>query len=354
MSDRPRYQQFAAACLVAGATVTPAFGHHSDAGLDVDTLATIEGTVTRLSWRNPHVYFTVEATDASGATVEWTIQMASVLTVSRMGWSADSLKPGDRVTVGAYPARDGRPYAKFRSIERLEGPALPTSFDEYGEVRLEGPAATAVTTSLEGRWMADSATVATPPGRIDGLTRAMLTLTDEAKAAQAAYDETSAENPELRCIGRPTPAMIIYTDLYPMEFEFDEAQDVIFIRGQFMDQERIVYMDGRPHPDASERTHEGHSIGRWEGDTLVVDTRNFADHRSPYQNGIPSGAQKHVVERYRLNDDGTTMSVEFVLEDPEYIAEPMEYSWTLTYTPDADMSPFNCDIESTRRFLGDQ
>jgi hypothetical protein len=268
-----------------------------------------------------------------------------------MGWNRDSLKVGDQVTVGAYPARDGRPYAKFLSIERTTGSALPTSFDSAGEVRLAGPQATAVASSVAGRWMADGDQVNTYPGRIDGLTRALLTLTDRAAAAQAAYDENSEENPELRCVGRPTPAMIVYTDLYPMELEFTDDQQILYIRSQFMDQGRVVYMDGREHPDASERSHEGHSIGWWEGDTLIVDTRNFADHRSPYQNGIPSGSQKHVVERFRLNDDGTGMNVEFMLEDPEFIAAPMTYSRELVFTPDADMSPFNCDLESTRRFL---
>jgi hypothetical protein len=297
------------------------------------------------------VYFTVDSTDENGEPIMWTVQMASVLTVSRMGWNRDSLKVGDQVTVGAYPARDGRPYAKFLSIERTTGSALPTSFDSAGEVRLAGPQATAVASSVAGRWMADGDQVNTYPGRIDGLTRALLTLTDRAAAAQAAYDENSEENPELRCVGRPTPAMIVYTDLYPMELEFTDDQQILYIRSQFMDQGRVVYMDGREHPDASERSHEGHSIGWWEGDTLIVDTRNFADHRSPYQNGIPSGSQKHVVERFRLNDDGTGMNVEFMLEDPEFIAAPMTYSRELVFTPDADMSPFNCDLESTRRFL---
>jgi len=136
-----------------------------------------------------------------------------------------------------------------------------------------------------------------------------------------------------------------------MELEFSEDEPLLYIRSQFMDQERVVYMDGRAHPDASERSHEGHSIGWWDDDTLIVDTRNFADHRSPYQNGIPSGPQKHVVERFRLDESGTGMSVEFTLADPEYIAAPMTYSRELVFTPDADMSPFNCDLESTRRFL---
>ena len=84
---------------------------------------------------------------------------------------------------------------------------------------------------------------------------------------------------------------------------------------------------------------------------LVVDTANFADNSSPYQNGIPSGAQEHVVERYRLHSDGTRLRVEFTLEDPEYIVGSMTHVRDLVYSPDIDMTPFNCDLEATRRFV---
>jgi len=112
-----------------------------------------------------------------------------------------------------------------------------------------------------------------------------------------------------------------------------------------------VYMDGRAHPDSSERFATGHSIGWWEGDTLVVDTANFTDHRSPYQIGVPSGAQKHVVERYRLIEDGARIAVEFVLEDPQYIAEPLTHARELVYSPQMAISQYNCDPEAARRFL---
>ena len=145
--------------------------------------------------------------------------------------------------------------------------------------------------------------------------------------------------------------MIVASNLFPLEIEIDEQRQIISIRIEFWDEERTVYMDGRPHPDASERFHSGHSIGRWEGDTLVVDTTNFTDHRSPYQIGVPSGAQKHVVERYRLVEDGTRLAVEFVLEDPEYIAEPLTHARELIYAPQLELSTFDCDLESARRFL---
>ena len=58
----------------------------------------------------------------------------------------------------------------------------------------------------------------------------------------------------------------------------------------------------------------------------MVDTRNFSDHRSAYQTGVPSGAQKHVVERFRLIENGTRMLLEFMLEDPEYLVGSMTHT----------------------------
>lgn len=340
-----------AAFAGAGLLAPAVSAHHSDAGLDLSRLVTIEGEVTEFTWRNPHVYFTVAAQGAGGEPVAWTVQMASVATVSRMGWRHDSLSAGDRVSVGAYPARDGRPYAKFLSIDRADGVVMPTAFDaETGEVRLASPAVIAAAASIEGKWMADPATD-TYPGRLDGLTRALLRLNGRARAARDAYDENSDENPELRCIGRPTPALIVYTDLYPLQIEFDRDDGTAIIRSQFFDEERTVYMDGRGHPGDDQLFHEGHSIGWWEDDTLIVDTTNFQSHRSPYQNGIPSGVRKHVVERYRLLEGGTRMEVEFTLEDPEYLLAPMTHGRTLIHSPHADMSAFDCDPESTRRFV---
>ena len=342
------------AALAIAATFIPAahaLGHHSDAALDMESLVTIEGTVTEFNWRNPHIYFTVAATDESGETVEWEVQMSSTITTSRMGWTRDSLVAGDRVRVGGHPARNGRPYAMLYSIEK-EGVPLPTAFDaSTAEPLLAEPEATGSTDSLEGIWMASNAELVRYPGGFDGFFRAQLRLTERGAAAQAAYDEFSEENPETQCIGRPPPAMIVSSNLFPMQFEISEAEAIIIIRSQFWDEERTVYMDGRGHPDISQRFPSGHSIGHWEGDTLVVDTANFTDHRSPYQIGVPSGGQKHVVERYRLIEGGTRIAVEFVLEDPEYIAEPLAHARQLIYSPQIEMTPFDCDPETSRRFV---
>ena len=322
----------------------PVHGHHSDAALDIETVLTVEGTVTEWSLRNPHSYFAVETTNDAGEAVSWEVQMGSIPSLIRRGWSRDTLAIGDHVIVGIDPARDGRPYGLIATLEK-DGQEI-----SYAPRAL--PSVAASTTTLEGIWIADRDRLpADYPGGLNELMSRDLTPTEPGRAAAEAFDENSLENPELSCITKPTPGGLIYTDLFPMEIEFVEEDQIIMVRGQYFDQERTVYMDGRAHPPADERMHEGHSIGRWEGDVLVIDTANFADHRSPYQNGVPSGAQKHVVERYELLDGGTHLRVEFALEDPQYIVGTMTHTRDLAYSPHLQMTPFNCEIESTRRYL---
>ena len=109
-------------------------------------------------------------------------------------------------------------------------------------------------------------------------------------------------------------------------------------------------MDCRAAP--AERSLQGHSVGRFEGDALVIETTNFADNPWGTARGIPSGAQKRVVERYRLTDDGETLTVDFTIEDPEYLTEPFSGSELWRYAPQLALVPNKCDVEVARRYLG--
>ena len=327
--------------------VTPVFAHHSDAALLMDEVVTFAGVVSEYSFRNPHAYFTVDAVAESGEQIEWNVQMASSITMTRLGWDRDTLSIGDYVTVGVNPARDGRTYGLIYSIKKADGVALLARPDERRRAVSEARAST-----LAGRWLADRSRLPSDyPGGLDQLMIRDLVLTEKAKIAEAAYSQASEENPELSCISKPTPSMIVYTDLYPMEIVLGEPGEAIIIRSQYFDEERTIFMDGRSHPPVNELFHEGHSIGSWEDDVLIIDTTNFTPHRSPYQNGVPSGSQKHVTERYELVDDGSHIRVEFTLEDPENIVGSMTHSRDLRYSPQSDMSPFNCDLEATSRFF---
>ena len=124
----------------------------------------------------------------------------------------------------------------------------------------------------------------------------------------------------------------------------------MIIRDEWFDAERVIHTDGRGHPVGVERKRLGHSIGRWEGDTLVVDTWLFAPHRSPYGIGLASGEEKHVVERYTLNEDGRSLTLEVFLEDSEFLAESFSGTLTWDYTPDFEFHRYDCDPEVATRF----
>lgn len=322
---------------------TPGYAHHSDAGLDMESVVAFEGRVNKFVWRNPHVYVLVDVTSEQGDTIVWDVQMGPVNIISRRGWRKDTLQPGDNVTVRAHVSKDGRPYGVIASIDKEGGLGLvPTSRTALEPV---------TTTTLSGNWISDRSATMGYPGGFDGFFNALLTPNDKGLAAKAAYDPLSSENPEATCIGRPTPAALVSSSMYLMQIDIQKEQGIIYLRSEWYDEERTVYMDGREHPDPGERFVTGYSVGSWDGDTLVVDTRNFEDHRSPYQTGVPSGGQKRVVERYRLGDDGKSIELEFTLEDPEYLAEPMVHRRPLMYSPHLEMFSGKCDLESTSRFL---
>ena len=89
--------------LFAGA----ALAHHSFAMFDPDKTITKEGTVKEFEWTNPHVWLHIMAADESGAPREWSFEMQAVAQATSGGWKADTVRPGDKVTVEFHPLKDG-------------------------------------------------------------------------------------------------------------------------------------------------------------------------------------------------------------------------------------------------------
>jgi len=91
-------------CICAG----PASAHHSFAMFDADKTVTMTGTVKQFEWSNPHSWLRMIVQDqATGKPVEWMLELGSPVQQERVGWTHDSLKPGDKVTVTMHPLKDG-------------------------------------------------------------------------------------------------------------------------------------------------------------------------------------------------------------------------------------------------------
>ena len=159
-------------------------------------------------------------------------------------------------------------------------------------------------------------------------------------------------DPAAECVAWTSPFIVLATVIYPTRIEL-KGKTVVF-HSEFYDTKRVVHMDRREHPAAARPTPQGDSIGWWEGRTLVVDTRLFTPTRSQFRDpfaGLPSGKDKHVVERYTLGEDGTTLSVDVRMEDPEYLAEPYSASVIWRYAPALPFVGARCDQKSAGQYL---
>jgi hypothetical protein len=101
--------------------VGPAFGHHSFAMFDFSREVTVTGVVKEFAWRNPHMYIFLNAPDSKGAIVEYSIEGGTPNTQRRNGWSANSLKPGDKISVVIRPLKNGDPGGNLIRAMREDG-----------------------------------------------------------------------------------------------------------------------------------------------------------------------------------------------------------------------------------------
>jgi len=330
--------------LVAAAVVGgPAAAHHSFNMFDMENMIQLEGRVTEFDYINPHGWVVIETTDAAGESVVWEVETISALIMGRRGIERDSLAVGDWVRIEAHPARNPeRRIANGEVVHTLDGRQLVVGFQSGNpELELGQPAVLTPASSMAGTWRGDSrlADVADPP---------ILTewpLTSQGRAAFEAYD--GSQNPYAECVPYSPPVQM----MAPLTMTIELADDVVNLIFGLAGDDRIVYLDGRGHPADAPAANSGHSIGRWEGETLVIDTANFTARDLGLAFGIPSGAGKRLIERLTLSEDGTRIAYRYEVTDPEFLAAPVTGESTFSHRPDLALEDYSCDPESARRFL---
>jgi hypothetical protein len=328
---------------VAGSAVA----HHSRAHFLTDEKIEIEGTVAEVSWRSPHIYVTVDALDDAGDTLTWTLEGHSIPGSVRVGWERDSVEVGDRVLIVAHPNRDpAKPFGMLYSATLSDGSiyyayAIPAGATVAG---LENRRPTQPSTDFSGTWTAPTTFREATVDSYRAPTDWPLTAAGRSQAERFDINE----DPVLDCVPMGVPRLILST----YSHRWTRADGLLTIEKERTPQLRRIHLDGAPRPADFVPNELGYSVGRFETDgTLVIETDGFA--ATPWGNsrGLDSSAQKRVVERYRLHEDGYGMDVSYTITDPVYLRAPVTVTGSYNKAADFEFIAESCDPATARRHL---
>ena len=142
-----------------------------------------------------------------------------------------------------------------------------------------------------------------------------LDVKPEARRAAAEWNPMSDQTVATVCLA----PSIIYSMQGPFPIEIHQGTELLVIKLEYFDHVRVVFLDGRDHPGEDfPHSKQGHSIGFWDGDTLVVDTTHLAS-STLTNNGLNHSDEVRLIERFRLTDDGRFLHATQEFEDPEVL-----------------------------------
>lgn len=330
---------------VLGLATMSAPAHHSRAPFLIDETFEVEGFVTEVAWRSPHIYMVVDVPDDAGGVTSWTFEGHSIAGLTRFGWQPDTFEPGDRVVVVANPNRDPeKPFGLLDNVTGVDG----QSYYSFRIPRDAGGAppraAVAGSTDFSGAW-----------NRIGTLRQALVggfgppqgyPVNARGQAIIDAFDPN--DSPSFDCLPQGVPSIT----LSPYTHRWIRESDRIVIEKDQSEAVRVIHLDGSSLPDDWVPDTFGYSVGRFEADgTLIVETTGFAPTRWGIARGLDSSAAKKVTERFTLSEDGYAMDVSITVADPEYLAEPHVRNGEYGKVRDHAFNTIPCDRETARRHL---
>ena len=326
----------AAAWILAALCPSATSAHHSIAvTFDTERIVEIEGEVTRILWRNPHIRLTVRTLDADQAT-DWAIEGGAVSRLARWGVAQNVLARGDTIRLAGFPSKrrgnemyaqnlllpDGRELLMdYRSPPRWRDDAL-------GGQRLSAGASGA-SLGLFRVWTGD--------GQRYDRTTDTFPLTASARAAQDAWDPVQ-DNPYFGCMPKGMPTIM----QQPFPIEFIDRTAEIHLRIEEYDLVRVIAMNAQPADRSAPPTILGDSAGRWDGDTLVVSTTNIDWPYSFGQIGIPQSDAVELEERFTVSADGSRLDYEITSTDPATFTEPLTLRKSFLWVPGLEVLPYEC------------
>jgi len=361
------------ACLAA-----PVMAHHGFGLFQLNIKKEWEGTLTKMNLVNPHSYMELDVVDENGKVLHMRCEMRAATLIRRSGWSSDMFKVGAHVKIEGNPHRDD-PEACYIENFTLDN---EITMNRNDQLSTGAPVDTSDRPlrladgqlNLNGDWAVEQLVLTVPPSGGNGsmIPKSMspdyaagrITMEDVQKtqpprpqtvyseagrAAADAFDRSSPDdNPWYAC--KPTSFIRDWTADWPINqfrhYTTADGQKVIDITYGLYNFERRIHIGMTAHPASIVPSFAGHSIGNWEGDTLVVDTIGFAP--GVLNPPTRSSEQMHIVERFTLDTEKMSLKREYSVSDPVYLAAPYA-SYDVMYLSDVPFEKQTCE-EMTPEF----
>lgn len=164
-------------------------------------------------------------------------------------------------------------------------------------------------------------------------------LTNEARDFMAGYD--MKDDPINRCV----PPGLARQNEMPLPVKIEQYSDKVIIQHEWFNTVRTVYMDGRGHPPGLEPSSHGHSIGWYDGDTLVVETTALEPKLTVWFKipGLINSTQARIIERYTLRENDR-LDIEWTLVDPRKLRQPLTFKRTRLLVPGMEILEDHCEL----------
>ena len=352
-------RRLACGAFVWLAALGAASAHHGLANFDLNTDLAITGVVAEVAFLNPHSWLYLDVTGEDGRVTRWQCELRGASVLRRSGWTPEMFAPGTRITITGAPDR-------FQPNTCYLGTAVfpdETRIDRYGQIARPSPAPAERPRrlangrpDLAGNWAGEQRVLTDPrgisgaflpisvaetlePGAVPDGAQAFpgtrgtavslaedpiaaywdrpsaLPLTAAGAEAIEGFDGASPDNPRLRC----ETTNILFDWTFETDVNrIDQQDDRLTLLYGAMGLERTIHLDLDEHPADLAPSRAGHSIGRWEGDVLVVDTVGFEPGILSADGRVPHSGQMHVVERFSLDFEMGALRRTWVARDPLY------------------------------------
>ena len=330
------------AAVVAGMVAGSAHAHHSnDYHFDRNVGVTVSGTVKLFRFINPHARLLIDVTDDGGSVVTWDCEMSGSNSLMRRGWTREVFQPGAEIVVQGFAARRHETECYFDTAEFADGRVvtLEDSFDSGAQPPAPRMARAAVPEGVPDFsrvWQRSGGGGGGDGPQLGGPNRLAGVLNEAGRQALARYDPV-LDDPALTCSPVSIRRLWGNNDLTQIE----QTGDRVVIRHEWMDAMREVRLDMEEHPADIEDRVLGHSIGWYEGSTLVIDTVGYQAGMLAQHPGMPHSNKLHTVERLTLGPAGDTFQLTIVADDDLYYTEPVTDTRTYAVTEQVPRE-YNC------------